>query len=47
MARRAPSVSPRQSQRDRQGEARWWQMPAVIAAIIAGLAAILVAMIGL
>jgi tetratricopeptide (TPR) repeat protein len=45
MARRAQSASPKQPQRERQAEDRWWKTPAVIAAVIAALAAISIAII--
>ena len=45
MARRAQSTSPQKPQHETTTEARWWKVPAVIAAVIAALATISVAII--
>jgi len=47
MAKRARVTSAKNSSAESPPAERWWKAPTVIAAIIAGLAAILVAIIGL
>jgi hypothetical protein len=47
MAKRAQVISAKPSPWERPPAERWWKTPAVVAAVIAGLAAILVAIIGL
>jgi hypothetical protein len=47
MAKRAQTAATKHPQRESKPEERWWRSPTVIAAIIAGMAAIVVAVIGL